>query len=74
MDYEQKLTARTAELEARFEARLCDMRRELEEEYKRRLSERDVELQAQRQRCEELQDDLDNLLLCLVRVEAGPGH
>jgi hypothetical protein len=42
------------------------MREELEAEYLRRLSEKEAQLEMQRKKCEELQDDLDNLLLCLV--------
>ena len=39
---------------------------QVEAEWQRRLAERDAQLSDQRQRCAELQDDLDHLLLCLV--------
>lgn len=58
--------ARGQELEARFESRLADMRAELEAEYERRLAEKDAEIAELRLKCTETQDDLDQLLLCLV--------
>ena len=61
------------EIEARFEARLAAMRAELEAEYERRLAEKDAELEELRAKCSETQEDLDQLLLCLVRGE-GEGR
>ena len=66
-EYEQQLAARTQELEARFESRLAAMRAELEAEYARRLAEKDTEIEELKRKCDETQDDLDQLLLCLVR-------
>ena len=66
-EYEQQLAAREQELEARFEARLAAMRAELEAEYERRLAEKDAEIEELKRKCDETQDDLDQLLLCLVR-------
>ena len=65
-EYEQQLAAREQELEARFEARLAAMRAELEAEYERRLAEKDAQIEELKRKCDETQDDLDQLLLCLV--------
>ena len=70
-EFEQLLAARSQELEARFEARLADMRAELEAEYERRLAEKDAEIAELRLKCAETQDDLDQLLLCLVSARVG---
>lgn len=64
-DFEAKLEQRTADLEARYKQRLEAMRAELEAEYGPRLAERDAELEELKQRCEEMQEDMDQLLLCL---------
>mmetsp|Transcript_26574 Transcript_26574/g.57967 ORF Transcript_26574/g.57967 Transcript_26574/m.57967 type:complete len:1239 (-) Transcript_26574:809-4525(-) len=64
-EFEHKLTLRTMELEARFEEKLSDMRRELESEYERRLAEKAEELEEARAKCDETQNELDELLLCL---------
>lgn len=65
-DFDAQLAERTAQLEAHFDAKLQEARTELQQQYDRQLAERDAEIEAQRCRCDELQEDLDQLLLCLV--------
>ena len=67
-DFDAQLAERITQLESHFDAKLQEARAELQQKYDRQLAERDAEIEAQRCRCDELQEDLDQLLLCLVRL------
>jgi hypothetical protein len=56
------------ELEEQYQLRLKEVQAELLAEYERRLAEKDDELSHLRRKCQETQDDLDQLLLCLVSI------
>ena len=64
-NFEAQLSSQAAELQAKFEEHLAQVRRELTHEYERRLEEREAELEEQRKKSLALQEDLDQLLLCL---------
>lgn len=64
-DFEAQISAQARALRDQFEAQLEAVRRELTSEYEAKLAARDAELEEQRERCAGLQDDLDQLLLCL---------
>lgn len=62
-----------AALEAKFEARLSDMRAELEEHYAARLAELAEQLEAAQAKSAATQADLDELLLCLGQESTKVG-
>ena len=65
MNFEAQLSSQANELREKFESQLAEVRRELTSEYEARLEESEARLEEQREKCAGLQEDLDQLLLCL---------